>query len=88
MPYTSEGLVVTRILREPRREVFPWDSAREVVLRGGERAVRHAIVVRAEHVPLATYRGLGVLRRSDVGRVLVVDRLGDGRWVDYLVDRV
>lgn len=84
MSYTHEGIAVTRGLSTPRRELHAWDSVRVVTLKGGGVVTRYTVVVRESHVPLIT-RGLGLLRRGDVGRTLVVDRLPDHRWVDYLV---
>lgn len=84
MSYTHEGLVVVRGLSTPRRELHAWDSVRVVRLKGGAVVTRYVLTVRREHTPFIT-RGLGLLRRGDVGRVLVVDRLPDHRWVDYLL---
>lgn len=81
--YTEEGLRSGTSVVSTK--IIPWDRVRPVRFGNGARAIRHTLLLREEHFPLYLYAtGLGGIRRTDVGRTLVVDRLPDGRWVDYL----
>lgn len=81
--YTAKGLRCTTAYMT---KTIPWDSVRRVRYLSGEMATRHSLVLKPEHFPLSvTGTNLGGLHHHDVGRVLVVDELPDGRWIDCLV---
>jgi len=81
MSYTKEGITVG--LRQ--QKLVPWDSVRTARLKSsGETVVRRTLRITADHGIIQT-RGLGLITRKDVGRLLIVDELPDGRMVDYLV---
>ena len=80
MSYTKDGITVGTL----HKKVVPWDTARRVRLKSsGEIITRRTLRISQDHGVILT-RGLGVITRKDVGRVLIVDELQDGRWIDYL----
>jgi hypothetical protein len=74
--YTSEGI---RGKADPKI-VIPWDHVRKVHI-GGQPVMRHVLTIRPEHGSFMA-RGVGGVRRRDVGRMLVVDHYPDHQWVD------
>jgi hypothetical protein len=80
MSYKKEGVYVG--LRAQKH--IPWDTARRVRLKStGEIITRRTLRITADHGIIQT-RGLGLITRKDIGRILIVDELQDGRWIDYL----
>jgi hypothetical protein len=71
--YTPEGLLKVSALNPKNKRLFPWDSVDNVKFRDGTRGRRCKIKITAEMVPFTSYFGLGLIRRNDIGRTLVVD---------------
>jgi len=80
--YKPTGYRKVSVLDPKNVRVFPWTSVRSVRI-GGRRAVRYTLLVTRELVPAQTH-GLGLLRRHDIGRTLVVDIYEDGSVIDVL----
>jgi hypothetical protein len=76
--YRPEGIHLTR------KKTLPWDTVRVLRLRDGAVVTRRTRTIQEGDAPFPA-PGLGLIRRSDTGRVLVVDETLDGRHVDYLV---
>lgn len=68
-------------------EMIPWDSFRLVRLRDGSTVRRGKLRLTSTMLPFHAMGGLGVLRKSDAGRTLVVDFVsGTSSIVDYLTE--
>jgi hypothetical protein len=78
--YTPEGLLKVSALNPKNKQLFPWDSVDNVKFRDGTRGRRCKIKITAEMVPFTSF-DLGLIRRNDVGRILVVD-FHDARTID------
>lgn len=82
--YTKDGIQHRSVIRRADDKLIPWDSVRACKV-GGQQVVRHTLVLKAEHFPIFVMgNGIGGFFRRDAGRTLIVDKLPDGRWIDYL----
>lgn len=83
--YTRSAIHVRSTLKPFTVREIPWDSVRVVKLRFSGKRVTRCVKRLTEDMPAVPSRALGLIRRSDVGRILVVDLYEDGDFIDVLV---